>query len=246
MRLHIVGCYSPYPPINGAGPGYLLEHDEVKVLIDCGSGVVSHLQKLCDFRQGELAAVVLSHLHTDHFCDLLVMRYAHFRTMAEGKAGALPVYAPDVPAAERDIIPFRDALSMHVISAHETLTIGGMRFSFYRTNHSIPCLAMRIEAAGRSLVYTADTAWDEGLIEFAANADVLLAEASFLERDKGENVPRHLSAKDCGKLAAQARAKTLILTHLWPEYNPADLGQEAASEYKGEIIVASMGLLKEV
>jgi len=105
---------------------------------------------------------------------------------------------------------------------------------------------MRISAGARTLVYTADTSWDEGLIEFAKDADLLLAEASYLEKDKGQNIPKHLSALDCGRLAKAANAKSLLLTHLWPEYNPLELKAEAESVYVGEVIVAQMGLVKEV
>lgn len=246
MKLHIVGCYSPYPPYNGAGPGYLLEHKGVKVLLDCGSGVVSHLRRVCDFREGELDAVVLSHLHSDHFCDLLVLRYAHFKTMQEGKAGPLLVHAPNSPTLERELLPFRDVLNIQPVDKETKIAFGEMNVSFYQTNHSIPCYAMRIEAGGRSLVYTADTTWDDELVRFAAKADVLLAECTFLEKDKGLNVPKHLSALDCGRLAQEARVKKLVLTHLWPEYDPELLEQEAKSKFYGSIVVASMGLSQEV
>ena len=246
MKLHIVGCYSPYPPLNGAGPGYLLEHKGVKVLLDCGSGVVSQLGRVCDFRQGELSAVIVSHLHTDHFCDLLVLRYAHFRTMQEGKAGPLLVYAPSSPTLERELLPFRDVLNIQTLDSGTSISFGEMSFSFYKTDHALPCYAMRVEAGGRTLVYTADTTWDDGLVQFAAKADVLLAESTFLEKDKGPNTPKHLSALDCGRLAQEARVKKLILTHLWAEYDPELLEQEAKRQYFGPIVVASMGLSQEV
>jgi len=166
--------------------------------------------------------------------------------MQEGKAGPLCVYAPDYPAAERELLPFRDVLSIKTLSSDTQLSMAGIKFSFYQTKHSLPCYAMRIEAGGRTLVYTGDTSWDDGLVQFAANADVLLAECSFLEKDKGQNVPKHLSALDCGRLAQGAKAKKLLLTHLWPEYDPKLLREEAASQFPGAIVVASMGLSQEV
>lgn len=242
MELTILGCYSPYPPVDGAGPGYLLEHSGAKVLIDCGSGVVKELGRHCNFRAGELTAVVLSHLHTDHFCDLLVLRYAHIKTMLEGKAPSLPVYCPDKPEVERAIIPFRDVLDIETIDENSSLTLGGMEFTFYRTDHSYPCYAMRVAAEGRSLVYTADTAWDEGLVEFAKGATLLMAEASLLSRDKGSNPAKHMTAGECGQLAERAGVNRLILTHLWPEYDTNDLLTEARAVFGGEIILAASGL----
>lgn len=246
MKLTVLGCFSPYPPAGGAGPGYLLTHEGTKVLLDCGSGVVSRLSSVCNFRQGELSAIVLSHLHADHFCDLLVLRYAHFRTMQEGKAGPLPVFTPAEPSEERNRIAYRDILSMTAVGPETKLELGGMAFEFCTTNHAIPCLAVRVTVDNKSLVYTGDTAWDEQLVQFCSGADVLLAEASFLHRDKGANIPKHLSALECGELAARAGVKSLIITHLWPEYDPEHILAEAKSAFAGDVAIAHGGLEREV
>jgi ribonuclease BN (tRNA processing enzyme) len=245
LQLTVLGCHSPYPPIDGAGPGYLLTAGEVRVLLDCGSGVVSKLGQYMDVRRGDLAAVVLSHLHADHFCDLLVLRYARMLGMARGVATALSVYCPAEPVVERAVIPFREVLAVHHIDEQFRFGLGAMNFSFYRTKHVYPCYAVRVEAGRSSLVYTGDTEWDEGLVEFAARADVLLAEASFTEQGKGENLAQHMSARECGLLAEQARVGKLILTHLPPHGDSAELLAEARAAFCGEVILAYSGLKLE-
>ena len=246
MELTILGCQSPYPPVDGAGPGYLLTHAGACVLLDCGSGVVSKLGRYVDLRGGQLAAVVLSHLHADHFSDLLVLRYARMLGVAGGKASALPVYCPAEPAVERAVIPFREVLSVHHIDERFRFGLGALSFSFYRTKHTYPCYAIRVEAEGRSLVYTGDTAWDEGLVEFAALADVLLVEASFTEQNKGENPAQHMSARECGVLAEQAMVGKLVLTHLPPAGDNAELLAEARAAFSSETVLASSGLCLEI
>jgi ribonuclease BN (tRNA processing enzyme) len=245
MRVNVLGYFSPYPPPDGAGPGYLLEHGGEKVLLDCGSGVVSRLGTMCNFRKGELSAVILSHLHPDHFCDLLVLRYAHFRSMLERGVGPLKVYAPDKPELERAVIAHQ-SLDIHTIAPGDLLSLGSLDVSFFPTNHPYPCCGMRIESGGKILVYTGDTAWDANLVDHCRQADLLMVEASFLEADKGENVPRHMSALDCGTLAERSKAKRLLLTHFWPEYDPEELRREAAKAYAGDIILAGRGLSVEV
>ncbi|MBT9134228.1 MAG: Ribonuclease BN [Firmicutes bacterium] len=246
MKLTVLGCHSPYPPVDGAGPGYLLTHAGANLLLDCGSGVVSKLGQYLDPKGGKLAAVVLSHLHADHFCDLLVLRYAHMLAMQGTQVPPLAVYCPDVPETERAVIPFRDVLSLHTIDERSHFSLAGMTFAFYRTKHIYPCYAVRIEAEGRSLVYTGDTAWDDNLVEFAALADVLLVEACFTEQNKGENPAQHMSARECGALAEQAIVGKLILTHLPPVGDCAELLAEARAAFSGETSVAFSGLCLEL
>lgn len=245
MRLRILGFNSPYPPPGGAGPGYLLEAGRSRVLLECGSGVVSRLKPYCDFRRGELDAVVISHLHPDHFCDLLVLRYAHHRSMLERGVPPLRVYAPAEPLPERQVLEYR-SLEVVTTQPESCLLIGDLEFTFFATDHAIPCHAMRIVSGGRTLFYTADTAYAPALVEAARGADVLLAEASFLSRDKGENVPKHMTAAECGQMAAAAGVKRLLLTHFWPEYPREDLVAEARRHFDGEIIAANNLLCVEV
>ena len=242
MQLTVLGCHSPYPPAGGAGPGYLLTEGAVRVLLDCGSGVVSKLAQYIDVQGSELTAVVLSHLHADHFSDLLVLRYARMLGVNCGKASALPVYCPALPAVERAVIPFREVLSVRHIDEHFRCGLGAMTLSFYRTKHIYPCYAVRVKAGGSSLVYTGDTEWDDGLVAFAALADVLLVEASFTEQGKGENLAQHMSARECGVLAAQAMVGKIVLTHLPPSGDNAELLAEAQAEFAGEVRLAFSGL----
>ena len=74
MKLTILGKYGPYPAAGGACSGYLIEQGSTRVLIDCGNGVLSRLQQVCKIK--DLSAIVLSHLHSDHMADMLVLRYA--------------------------------------------------------------------------------------------------------------------------------------------------------------------------
>jgi ribonuclease BN (tRNA processing enzyme) len=98
--------------------------------------------------------------------------------------------------------------------------------------------AYRFTTANRSIVFSGDTAYSAGLVELARDADVLVCEAlettlraQLLESAKsepggltGESVSRHIvethsTTDDAGKMAAEARVKTLVLNHLLPGNN---------------------------
>src|SRR5919112_531836 len=74
MRLTVLGKSPSWQDADGACSGYLLEDGDTAVLLDCGNGVFSKLRKFRDYTQ--VNAVVLSHMHADHFLDLVPFAYA--------------------------------------------------------------------------------------------------------------------------------------------------------------------------
>ena len=91
MRLTVLGRFGPFPPPGGACSGYLVESGDTRLLLDCGSGVIANLRRVCP--AAGLTGVVVSHWHMDHASDLGVLCYA-----LEAQAAArLPVVAPATP-----------------------------------------------------------------------------------------------------------------------------------------------------
>lgn len=222
MILTILGNNGPFPAAGGACSGYLLESDSgaTRILIDCGTGSLANLNRLC--KPHELSAVVLSHLHFDHMSDMLPMRYQ----LDMSPIVSLPVYAPDAPApmvsvltgGKLDLYPAKDAV------------VGEMKISFLPAVHPVPANSVCVECDGMKFVFTGDTNVNPPLELFADGADLLLADAGFLMRDWREAKP-HLSAKHCGELAKNVGAKQLVLTHLNPNYDPQQLLDEAREAY---------------
>src|SRR5213596_3759859 len=74
MRLTVLGKSPSWQDADGACSGYLIEEDGATVLLDCGNGVFSKLRRYRDYTK--VTAVVISHLHADHFLDLVPFSYA--------------------------------------------------------------------------------------------------------------------------------------------------------------------------
>ena len=100
-----------------------------------------------------------------------------------------------------------------------------------------------MECEGKVFVYTGDTNTLSGLADFAAGADLLLADAGLIEADWAENKP-HLSPRLCASLADECGVKKLILTHLAAKNDPSDVYREAAA-LRPDAIVAREGLQVE-
>src|SRR5215210_46968 len=74
MRMTVLGKSPSWQDAGGACSGYLIEESGTSVLVDCGNGVFGKLRERMDYV--DVDAVVVSHLHADHFLDLVPFSYA--------------------------------------------------------------------------------------------------------------------------------------------------------------------------
>ncbi|WP_042356534.1 MBL fold metallo-hydrolase [Bacillus rubiinfantis] len=236
MKLTVIGPWGGYPKLNAASSGYLLEHNGFHLLIDCGSGIVSKLPNI--LQPEELDAVIISHYHPDHIADIGVLQHARLIQGYLGKkVPSLPIYGHSLDNYEFAKLTYKEITSGIAYNPEETLAVGPFHVSFLKTEHPVPCFAMRIEAANKVLVYTADSAFKEEFIEFASGADLLLCECNFYGNQNGQSAG-HMNSIEAGRFAQQSQVKQVVLTHL-PHYGNVDqLVSEAAAEFSGRITLA--------
>ena len=248
MRLTVLGCSGTYPGPESPCSGYLLEHDGFRLVVDLGAGALGPLQRFTDVL--DIDAVYVSHLHADHCVDLVALSYAR-RYHPDGAPARLPVYGP-AGLCERLCGAFEvappDRLGA-VYDFHEvavgTHDLGPFTVTAGRMNHPVECHGLRVEAGGRSLVYSADTAATPRLVALAKDADVLLCEASWT--DAPDRPPGlHLSGREAGEHAAAATVGRLLLTHLMPWADPDQIVAEARQAYDGPLEVVRCGATYEV
>ncbi|HET6908426.1 MAG TPA: MBL fold metallo-hydrolase [Mycobacteriales bacterium] len=249
MKLTIVGCAGTFPGPDTACSSYLLEHEGFRLLIDAGNGSTGALQKSIGLL--DLDAIMLSHMHGDHYLDLVTYTYAR-RYHPSGPTPSLPVHGPSdveehiAAAFGRPVHDLLEAVyDFHPASGPGNVEIGPFTIERDRVNHPVETYGMRITAGGRSLAYSADSAPCDELIKLAREADLFLCEASYLE---GEDNPPdiHLTGKEAAEHAARADAKRLMLTHLVPWGDRDRTFDEATSAYDGEITVAAPGIAIDV
>lgn len=238
MKITTIGWWGAYPDANEATSGYLLESEGYRVLIDCGSGVLSRLQNY--IRLQDLDAVILSHYHWDHVADIGCLQYASRILMDLGqREKPLPIYGH----AEDDHLKGLDYLQYskgYAIDPATRLQLDCLAFKFSRNDHPDPCFSMRVEKGSRCFVYTADTGYTDDLIEIARDADLLLCESSLYDEYRGR-IPGHLTAGEAGQIAAAAGVRRLVLTHL-PHFGTHRLLlEQAAVKFSGKIELAATG-----
>lgn len=253
MRLTTIGTGTAAPSPTRVQAGHLVEAGDVRLLLDCGSGVVARMAEL-GLRWQDVTHVALTHFHADHITDLVNLvvawRYGQLPprsapatllgppgtvALVERLAAALweSLRAPGFPLEVRELTP----------GAEPTALGAALTIEARKVPHTDESVAYSVERGGARLVYTGDTAFDPALGEWASSCDVLLCECS-LPRDIA--VPTHLTPEECGALAAIARPRLLALTHLYPPVERVDVRAIVAERFHGPVVVATDGWSTEI
>lgn len=204
MLVTVLGKYGPYPKVNGGTSAYLVQSGGTAVLLDCGSGALGRVQRLLPLEK--LDAVLLSHLHSDHICDVLPLSYA-----LEASNRTLPVYMPDFACPQKDAICAQKGLLIRFIENGSTFTVGSLTVECTQMVHPYPSYAMRVSDGKRTLFYSGDTSLCSRLPRAAEGSDLLLLDCG---KREGTNAP-HLSLSEAKALSRELGIPALA-SHLHP------------------------------
>jgi len=240
VRLTVLGSSASTVGPGQACSGHYLEAADVRVLLDCGNGVISNLARVAD--PTALDAVFITHNHPDHYADIYVLQAA-LRYAPDGPCGPIALYAPPgltdrmkLLLSERGARAFDDAFDQRVLEAGKTIAVGDLRITPYEVVHTAPTFALRAEADGARMLYTADTAPGEHVLVAATDVDLLLAEATLPEEYAG--AAPHMTATEAGALAREAHARALALVHVWPTNDRDRMARTAEEAFGAPVIVA--------
>ncbi|UQS86421.1 MBL fold metallo-hydrolase [Nicoliella spurrieriana] len=224
MKIKILGFYGGYPT-NGIGTSsYLIQSGDYNLLLDCGSNALNELQSTIN--PLDLNAVILSHYHHDHTADVGVLQYYWQLHLNGRREPILPIYGNTEDPINFATLNWDNATVAKGYNDLVPLHLGPFTISFLKTHHPVPAFAMRItDESGKTMVFTADTSYFDGLIKFSHDADLLITDTNFFADKKG--LKWHMTSEESGKLAKNANAKRLVLSHLPGSGNLNQLVAEA-------------------
>ena len=265
MRITVLGKSPSWQDADGACSGYLIEEAGTCVLLDCGNGVFSKLRRFRDYVAVD--AVVVSHLHADHFLDLVPFSYAltyaprqqpvpvdrwpgtdrPARPLLFAPRGATQTFRRVVGSwGNEDLI--ENAFELREYGSDDVLDVGPLRLRFHEVPHYLPTCAIDVQStvngSGR-FTYGADSAPNEALVRFADGTDLLMLEAT-LPRPERTGRRGHLTPGEAGDHGCRAKVGRLVITHMSDEMDALWARREAERTFKGPVSVAREGAVYEV
>jgi ribonuclease BN (tRNA processing enzyme) len=259
VRITVLGKSPSWQDAGGACSGYLVEDSGTRVLVDCGSGVFSELRRVCDYVS--IDAVVVSHMHADHFLDLMPFANALAYAPRQQPEPIQRWPGTDRPARPKLLVPpgaiavlralgtaggqaelFETAFDLREYAVEETLELGTLRVRFQPVPHYVPTNAIDLSSSngGGRVTYGADHGPTDALRDFAAQTDLLLLEATLPSPELSS--PRgHITPGEAGEHAAGCDAARLVLTHISDELDHEWALAEARRAYDGPVEIARAG-----
>jgi ribonuclease BN (tRNA processing enzyme) len=251
MRLTVLGGSAAGPNPGQGCSGYLVESGQTQVVLDLGPGTLPELRLHVDFR--EIDGIVLSHMHLDHTLDILALRYAlAYNPVPPTKR--MPLWLPPGGLAFFDRLgsvladakceeDFFAVFEPQEYDPNRALSIRELTFTFSRTVHYVPCWAIRAaNGVDGDLFYTADTGPSANMVTAARDAHVVVAEGTERGQSREPFETRgHLTPSEAGRIARDAGASLLVLTHLWGEDDPFSAVAEAEAAFGGQVRLATPG-----
>jgi ribonuclease BN (tRNA processing enzyme) len=266
VRLVVLGCAGSFPSAGAATSGYLVQAQAPgadgaertwTVLLDLGNGALSPLQRFGD--PTALDVIAVSHLHSDHVADLIVLNVLR-RYRPEGPCDPVPLYGPVGTAERLALIAGKDPATAvsEQFDVREwvpgsPVTVGPFTLEPVAVEHPVPAFGVRVSGPssldpGRTVTvaYTGDTDVCEGVVALADGADLLLAEAAFVEGRDDALRGVHLTGRRAGLVARVGGVGRLVLTHLVAWNDPQVTLAEARGVFAGSIDLAGPGAVYEL
>ncbi len=248
MKVTVLGSSAAYAGPADACSGYLVEHGDAKVLLDCGTGVISSLQDHVEV--GELTHIVISHMHADHFFDLIPLHYALWRGSEKTRQAKPRLLLP--PSGLHVLQQVGELAGSSFVTLENVFTpeeyrpgashdLGGVEAEFTPTEHFIPAYAITLRGGSRRVTYSADSRPCPALVQAAQDADLFLCEATIFDAADTAGRRGHMMAHEAAEVARRAGVDSLVLTHFWPDCDRAQSQDEARSVFSGATEVAHQG-----
>jgi ribonuclease BN (tRNA processing enzyme) len=243
MRLTVLGAGPAYTDREGAsGACYLVSLGATNLLLDLGQGSFPRI--FPHIRPEDLDAVVVSHLHPDHFIDLVPLRH-YLRYELEPRR-RVRVLGPSDLGGRLDALHAApgfaaESLDLATLGEREHV-VGGLVVEGRLVTHTDESYAIRVSPVdgGGGLVYSGDCGRADDIAPLVRPGDTILSEASF---GPGPVPPGaiHLDAPAVGRLAASTGAASVLLTHLQMGHDPDETVAACQGVYAGAVVMVWPG-----
>jgi ribonuclease Z len=271
FRVTLLGSGVPDPSPDRFSASTLIEAGDHKMLIDVGRGATIRLYQL-HIPLSKIDTVFFTHYHSDHtvgFPDLLLTgwlpppSFAHRTTPLHviGPTGAknllsglAAAYSADIKGREEDQHLPPDGVAANVDEFTEDGVVfdkDGIKVTAFAVEHGIkPAFGYRIDYAGRSVVLSGDTNFNENVIKHGEGADLLIHEVAAMNPELLKEpafqkiLSIHTTPSQAGTVFTRTHPKLAAYTHIatfgtptMPAPSVADIVNETRQTYQGPLVV---------
>jgi ribonuclease BN (tRNA processing enzyme) len=223
MRLHILGCGDAFGSGGRNQSGYLVETDDRLFLLDCGPTTLLAMKR-AQFDPRRLDAILLSHLHGDHFGGIpfFFIEYLYLNPRDNPLTIAGP---PDTEERVRQLFEVMygsgktllelPPVQFLVLQSEQPQTVADIEVFPFRVPHQTNAFSLGLKVAyqGKQILFSGDSSWTDVFVQHASGVDLFLCECSFFNEQPGMHVNYRALEADLARL----KCKKLVLTHLGEE-----------------------------
>ena len=261
IKVVLLGTGSPRPSRERAQPAQLIEIGGEAFLVDCGDGAVTQLLR-AGREVDPVQKLFLTHLHWDHilgYASLVWCGWSAGRPTLEvwGPPGTKRMHELLFDSLHRDDVEWIsgigyvrsgiESIRIHEIGEGRVYERDGVSVTATTVKHPVQTYAYRFTHAGRSVVFSGDTAECEELVTAAEGTELLVQDTcAAFSRLYGDDRSRrirdaligfHASPSQAGAMAQRAGVKHLVCTHLLPGAEEQEIKSEAETTFRGQVSV---------
>jgi ribonuclease BN (tRNA processing enzyme) len=243
IRVVFLGTGDAYSAGGRNQAAILVEHPRVTLLMDCGAMTLAALNRH-KTPIASIDAILLSHLHGDHFAGLpfLFLYYIYIEPRVKplrilGPEGLedriLQLFRDTYPGDSSNPLPFPVEFTEIRIDGRYSVDI--LEIEPFRARHqeNPPSFGYSINLDGRRIVYTGDTGWTDELPERAKGADLFICECSFYD----SQIDIHLDYPTIDQRLRNCGYKKMVLTHLGQEVLERSQDLDLKLAYDGSVVI---------
>jgi ribonuclease BN (tRNA processing enzyme) len=242
VRLTVIGAGPAYTDDPGSiGACYLVEEAGAAIVLDLGQGAFARLAARIE--PSRVGAVLISHLHPDHFVDLVPLR--HYLRYEFSPPRRVSVLAPRGLTDRLDGLHGEVGFASGVLDvaalASSGVEVGPFAIAVGRVAHTAESYAFRVATGpGPGLVYSGDVGVAADLRGLVRDGDVLLVEVSFGPGPVPAGAA-HLDGPAVAALAAVTRPSSVLLTHLQMGFDPGATIESVRRGFEGPVRLVRPG-----
>ncbi len=236
MKIHFLGTNGWHDTETGETPCILIDAKEAYIVLDAGNALRKIDHHISDTKKP--IYLFLSHFHLDHTNGLHVLlkfKFPQGMTIfgQPGTEKIMKLFLAKPFTAPAELVNTKMPFAIKDLKEGKN-KLGSLEIETSYLVHADPCFGYSFILEGKKVTYCTDTGVCEGMNKLAKNADLLITECAWKERNQYKSWP-HLAPEDAAETAKCAEAKRLILTH-FDAYNYQTLEDRKAAEQRAKKI----------